>query len=240
MLNSIDTLQVEMAQLRREQDEVHQQLIDALVELYPPLGELVRAQLAYSFSQWRAGVLLTASLQPVDDANTHQQRIYLSTALEMLYLALHIHKLLLTNNQANGSHLPDRSWTGTIILAGDYCFSRAAILAAQTNNPQVVEIFARTLKTVNEGLLRRLLGPSPLPFDEDTELVGGGLRAATVLAGLEAHVADATIDIGLHFIKLKQPSTTAAKPPNFPTDLQPLAIFQQRRWQALFYQHQQN
>lgn len=233
MLNSIDKLQLGIINLRQEQDDVQHQLRDALAELYPPLGELVRAHLDHSFSALRVSIVLTASLGPVDDANARQQRIYLSTALEMLYLALGIHKLLLSAPQTNGNHLPDRSWIGTVILAGDYCFSRAALLAAQTNEPQVVEIFARTLKIVNEGLLRRLFSPVPVAFDEDAELIGGGLRAAAVLSGISAHIAHITSEFGTQLIKYEKTPVSAAKSKQLSATLQKLATFQHLRWQVL-------
>lgn len=237
MLNSIDQLQLEIAKLRREQDDVRQQLRATLAELYPPLGELVRAQLDYSFSALRADVVLTASLQAADNANAYQQRIYLSTALEMLYLALRIHKLLLPGHESNGNPLPNRSWIGTVILAGDYCFSRAALLAAQTNEPQVVEIFARTLKIVNEGLLRRLFNAIPLAFDEDAELIGGGLRAAAVLAENSPDIVPATVDFALQVLRAEKRAATPAKPMPFSSELQKLADSQYLRWQALWQIH---
>lgn len=237
MLNSIDKLQFEIAKLRQEQAAVRQQLQATLAELYPPLGELVRAQLDYSFSALRADLMLTASLQAVDSTDAYQQRIDLSTALEMLYLALRIHKLLLPGHETNGNPRPNRSWIGTVILTGDYCFSRAALLAAQTNEPQVVEIFARTLKTVNEGLLRRLFSSVPLTFDEDAELMGGGLRAAAVLADNLPDIVPATVDFALQLIKAEQRSATPAKPMPFSSELQKLAASQYLRWQALWQIH---
>lgn len=228
-----------LEQLRKEGTEVREELLAALAELTSPLGEMVRSQLEHSLSSVRVAILLAAASGEAPLKQTYQQRIRLSSALEMLYLALRIHKLLLSYSQNHDDHRPDRAWTGTIILAGDYCFSRSAILAAQTDLPSVVDIFARALKSVSEELLRRLFPTSgeliQSAFDEDVELVGAGLRAATIIAGLDEQTRLATIAYGQ---KLFKQLTTTPLPTTF--SLEPpttVAAFQRARWRALLALH---
>lgn len=223
-------------EMGEEVAEARQQLFAALTGLSSPLGELVRSQLEYSISDLRIALLLVAARRPDASGQARQQRILLSSALEMLYLALSIHKLLLTYVQNHDNPIPERAWTGSVILAGDYCFSRSAIMAAQTNLPRVVDIFAQALKTVNEELLRRLLptaeGIRAEPFDEEAELISAGLHAATVIAELPEANAGATIALGQKLVirqgKLHVPQLWAVELPGAITS------FQRPYWRTLF------
>ncbi|RIK39642.1 MAG: hypothetical protein DCC55_17430 [Chloroflexi bacterium] len=207
------------ADLQREFEAVQRQLTEALDELQPPLSELVRSQLAESLSPQRVGVILAASVGRQDTPLLCKQRVLLAAALEMLRLALVIHKLLLRREWGGGQE-DDRSWMGSVILAGDYCFSRSAVLAAQTDEPQVVAIFARALQTVSEGHLRRLFEAEAGPFGEDEEVVDAGLLAATVLASETSDEATKTIALGQELLRSGR--------------LAPEEVtFQRRRWQAV-------
>ncbi|MCX6050475.1 MAG: hypothetical protein NT075_35715, partial [Chloroflexi bacterium] len=125
--------------------------------------------------------VLTTGVGDPDTDDLREKRILFAAALEMLYVALNIHRKLLTNPASNGNHDADKSRLGSIILAGDYCFSRSATLAAQTNNPEVVMIFANALKTVNEGHLRQHFAQAWTDFDENQILFEAGARAAATL-----------------------------------------------------------
>ena len=177
--------------LHDELDEVQQQLSTAVDELYSPLSDLVRSQLRQAAPLARAAVVLTAGVGAPDTIDLREKRILLASALEMLYVALHIHRRLLTTVPATDGDTPDKSLLGSIILAGDYCFSRAATLAARTNSPAVVMIFATALKTVNEGHLRQYFTKEVVFFDENQKLFEAGARAAATLADLPP----ATIDV---------------------------------------------
>ena len=157
----------------------------------------------------RAAFVLTAAYAPAPDEGSHR-RVALAAAMEMLYIALAIHKLLLAApNDDNGRYTgngyatggldgetdryagdgplpasePDRSLIGSTILTGDYCFSSAAQFAAQTDNPQVVTIFAETLQAVSEGQLRNLFNPGIAPYDDNRELIDAGIAAGAELSG---------------------------------------------------------
>lgn len=207
------------AELQREFEHVQRQLSEALDELHPLLGELVRGQLADSFSPQRVGLVLAAAVGYPDTPTLAQRRVLLAAALEMLRLALTIHKLLLRGEQS-GEPTGDRSWLGSIILAGDYCFSRSAVLAAQTDEPRVVAIFADALKRVSEGHLRQLFEAKGGPFAEDDEIMDAGLLAALVLTGQTDDPAN-TIVLGRELLRRGR-LDYALLPPH-----------QRRRWRAV-------
>jgi octaprenyl-diphosphate synthase len=101
--------------------------------------------------------------------------------METLRLALAVHtELLHADTPAN----PDRSLLGSTVLAGDFCFSRSAGLAAKTGSPLIVDLFAHALQRVSEGSLRRLFRPGESPYDAERDLCLSGIVAANELAAL--------------------------------------------------------
>ncbi len=150
------------AEFEAEIQETQSALLAATSDLISPLGELVRAQIKRANPPLRGAVVLAVAGAKLDklqaDAGdaSRRKRILLAAALEMLYVALNVHRLLVNAavTEQNDDAPLDRSFVGSTILAGDYCFSRAAQMAAQTDHPQVVAIFALALQTVSEGLLR--------------------------------------------------------------------------------------
>lgn len=167
--------------------------LSATVEaLQAPLHHLVRAQVSAVQPEVRAAIVLAAGVTAAgaDVEPLRSRRIYLAAALEMLAVALSIHKLLLMDE---GTVL-DKSILGGTILAGDYCFSRSAALAVQTDNPEVVRLFSTALQRVSEGNLRALFalendtpgldGERPdHPYDDNQELFRAGVIASLTLVG---------------------------------------------------------
>ncbi|GIV74945.1 MAG: hypothetical protein KatS3mg049_3501 [Caldilinea sp.] len=159
--------------------EVEQTLHEALADLFPPFSQMVAQELRRSHPLWRGALVLVAGTPDRDEEARRRQRIDLAAALEMLHLAINVHMLLGETNRAEPTH---SSVLGSTILAGDYCFSRAAALAVRTGERVVVEIFSDVLKRISEGHLRRLLEGEEAPFDEDRALCIAGVEAATYLA----------------------------------------------------------
>ena len=182
------------ALLTEEIAAVEQLLEDAIATLYAPLRELARSQLRKVQPLRRAMVVLAAAIGTNDSATYRQQRLYLAAALEMLNVALAVHQLLLAESN-QGENPNQRSITGSVILTGDYCFTQAAILAAKTNHVRVVEIFSETLKSVSEGILRKvfaarehqnseripMMEPSDTPINTERALCEAGVEGAAVL-----------------------------------------------------------
>lgn len=167
-------------QFLAEVGELAPRLYAAAQELYSPLGELARAHIRDAQPPLRGAVVLATGLGAPDTVLLREQRLLLASALEMLAVALSIHRLLLA---ASADSSLDKSLVGSTILTGDFCFSRAAVLAARTESPLVVDIFAEALKNVSEGHLRRLFSPQEPTFNEALELMIAGVRAISHLAG---------------------------------------------------------
>jgi len=178
------TLSDSNAELHQELTAVHARLTNAIHDLTAPLNELVLAQLKRTFSPLRAGLLIAAGTNETETAALREKRILLAAALEMLYLALSVHKLLLINAPPAEDAEADKTRIGSLVLAGDYCFSYAAMFAAYTDQPAVVDAFARALKAASEGNLRLLFQPTALAFQDQQELIEAGLLAASRLANL--------------------------------------------------------
>ena len=153
-----------------------------LADLYMPFAQLVQGQWRHNFPLVRVAFVLTAGASgPSESADLRRRRIYLAAAMETLRLALGVHtQLLLSETPAD----LDRSLLGGTVLAGDFCFSRSAGLAAKTGSPVIVDLFASALQRVSEGSLRRLFRPSELPYDKDRGLCLSGVAAANELARL--------------------------------------------------------
>lgn len=210
----------------QEMTALHGKLIEAVAPLTAPLHQLVRVHIDQAAPYVRGAVVLAAAVNEVDNETLKRQRIHLAAALEMLFVAHNIHKLLLTPHADD----MDKSVMGSTILAGDYCFSHSAMLAAGSDSPKVVEIFAQALKRVSEGNLRYLFGESSYS-DENRELFIAGVEAATVLAGLSAAHKESIIsfanDLSRAIALSAKPSARALPG----TDQLP--SYQRNRWQLL-------
>ncbi|HXF62982.1 MAG TPA: polyprenyl synthetase family protein [Caldilineaceae bacterium] len=227
---SDDRSRAALAAFAAELREVERVLTAAADELGSPLGDLVHAQLKRAAPLVRAALVLAAGYDLNEDPLRRDQRVLLAAALEMLYVALHIHRLLI-DASATAQEEMDKSLIGSTILAGDYCFSRAATMAAQTDNPKVVAIFAQALQTVSEGLLRPLFDKTAAPFDEEETLRRCGVEAAIELAGVTGaerlSYTDAARALAQRIPQL--PSAADALAELLPL----LAPARQPRWQAL-------
>ena len=201
---------VDFASFEAEILETQNALLAATADLTSPLGELVRAQIKRAYPPIRAAVVLAVAgpaKDTAEDEASRHKRILLASALEMLHVALNVHRLLINAamNEHNSNTPLDRSFVGSTILAGDYCFSRAAQMAAQTEHPRVVSIFALALQNVSERLLREQftrsndMAQTPANdannrdannrdannnYDETHELLHSGSQAAAALVEL--------------------------------------------------------
>ena len=170
--------------LNEEQDMVASLLDEALADLPEGLLPFVHGELAGE--QILAGVVLASAAPEHDSAEALSRRAALAAALELLQIGLSIHRLLLTKGQPGAI---DSFLLGGTILAGDYCFSRAAVLASLTNHPRVVGIFAELLKEVSQANLRRVIDGECVDSeehraDERKALFQSGALAGLQLAGL--------------------------------------------------------
>jgi hypothetical protein len=213
-----------------ELGQVEQEVRAALDDLRAPFSQLVQSQMRAGVPLLRSAFVLTAGVGTVESPLLVQQRLYLGAAIEVLRLALAVHTRLLA--AAEPPALIDRSLLGSTVLAGDFCFSRAAGLAAKTDSPAVVDIFAQALQRVSEGTLRGLFNTGDNQFDVERELCLSGVIAANELAGLAEAERQADRQLATLLLDSRQAGTVAqlALPPAL---LNSLAAPRAARWQAL-------
>jgi geranylgeranyl pyrophosphate synthase len=217
------------SRLQQERVEVEKILVDVADTLHPVLSDFIREELASHESSRLASVVLAAAYPEVDTEERRQQRVYLAAAIELLAIALGVHKLLL-----NAADL-DRSLVGGTVLAGDYCFSRAASLAARTGNPAVVAIFSEMLQQLSEGHLRVIFSEGVDRFDEDSLLHRRAALAGAVLADLPAETVEATADFGQWVSNWQSGADGAPQEEQIAHRIKAsgLSSFQHRRWRVL-------
>lgn len=203
---------------------VHAEVTAAIETEHASLGEFIRYEANTRDDSPLAGIVLAAALPASDSAEAQASRIHLAAAMLLLDVALALHKLLLLQ-QPNTQAL-DKSLVGGTVLAGDYCFSQAAVAAARTGNPQVVAIFSELLKELSEAHLRHLFEQSGGALDEFPLLFQSGALAGAVLAGMDGAAQQRTADFAA---SLAHYFAESSQPPA----LDPLADHQRPRWLAL-------
>lgn len=226
-----------LVQLQRELDEVSVQLEAAVAELYPPLDYLARSQLTQVRPLVRAAVVLTACTGAVEHEKLRAQRLVLAAALEMLHIALRIHRILLTgpvDPDDSNTDSNQRSVTGSVILTGDYCFTRSAILAAQTDSVDVVAIFSQTLKQISEAILRERFhdktgAATTTALHENLALFHAGIEAAAILVPLPPESAT---PLQSYVSQVAHALAQTPPPPLAAPAVARLTAEQQARWQA--------
>lgn len=195
------------------------------------LGEFIRYEVAAKSDSPLAGIVLAAGLPADDNPDRRAGRIHLACAMVLLDVALSLHKLLLLQNP--NTDTLDKSLVGGTVLAGDYCFSQAAVAAARTGNPAVVTIFSDLLKDLSEAHLRHLFQAEGGSLNEFPALFHSGGRAGAVLAGLDEaeQYAAAAFAAGLAEFYSGGTERTAALAARTTADAQArLLPHQQPRW----------
>lgn len=169
-----------VAKFASELNEVVALLNRVGADLHPSLAQFIEHEIEQRRPYELSAAVLSAAFDGETGSN-REKRIGLATAIELLKVALDIHRLLLLQ-QGDGSI--DRMLVGGTVLAGDFCFSRAAVLAAKTKNPQVVTIFSELLKSVSEASLRQTFADGAGDEDEQTLFFTGAAEAGSELARL--------------------------------------------------------
>lgn len=189
-------------------------LVEVAEALHFPLNRLVDSQIQGAKPFVRAAVVLATACNNDSDELLKTQRINLAAALEMLHVALNVHKSLLIPAESsvaqNGSVVRpasdpsndsaelekmDKMVMGSTILAGDYCFSRSAAMATQTGDPLIVDIFSEALRRVSEEHLRSIFDESSFSHTEDETLLLAGIQTSAQLIGAPAAMADALTEL---------------------------------------------
>lgn len=214
--------------------DVRAQVAVATETEHASLGSFIRHEVKARADSPLAGVVLAAALPSHDTAAQRTARIQLATAIVLLDVALSLHKLLLLQNP--DADTLDKSLVGGTVLAGDYCFSQAAVAAARTDNPQVVAIFSELLKELSEAHLRHLFNNDPGTLNEFPALFQSSGRAGAVLAGQSEDEQQRSADFAASLAGFFSPLPAAARPDieSFVAAMQnEAAAHQHPRWLAL-------
>lgn len=213
------------AQFGQEVAESEALLYESLSDLYAPLSSLARRHVQQVQPHLRAAIILAAGTGENETSEQRARRIAVAAALEMQSVALSIHKLLLQKTSQDMT--VDKSLLGSTILSGDYCFSRAAVLATRSDSPQVVQIFAQALRIISEGYLRHLFSSTLPVIDEDYELMSAGIQAVAILARLPQAVQNTALEFARAALAYQRTGSTLPL-----IGLEHLTPPQQERWKA--------
>jgi geranylgeranyl pyrophosphate synthase len=151
-----ELLRVE-ALMRSQADGRHQDLDAALKHLLSSGGKRVRPVVA----------LLMGGMLNGD----RERLITLAGAIELLHTATLVHDDLIDGSiLRRGIATLNSQWApAATVLTGDFIFSRAAKLAAETNSVEVMRLFAETLTTIVNGEITQLFSSRGLANREDYE-----------------------------------------------------------------------
>lgn len=188
-----DGLAAVEARLRQADAGQHQVLTLATEQLLLAGGKRIRPAIT----------LLTAGLWGAPTPRT----IALAAAVEMLHTATLVHDDLIDGAllrrgipTLNATWLPNAT-----VLTGDYLFARAAGLAAETDNPHVLRLFAQTLMTIVNGEIGQCFSSRGLVSRSDYEqriyaktgaLFVLSAEAAAVLHGADGPSMEAVCTFG--------------------------------------------
>ena len=122
---------------------------------YPGVSELILGLLRAGGKRLRPLILLLAGRAFENDRDT---LVTAGAGVELLHTASLVHDDTVDRagmrrgRPTLNSVLP----SGAVILLGDFLFAKSAMLAAATNSPRVVSIFASTLADICDGQLREI------------------------------------------------------------------------------------
>lgn len=130
--------------MRRQADDAHPEMKAALAHLLAAGGKRIRPTL----------VLLTGKMLGAP----HDKLVTLAAAIELLHTATLVHDDLIDGSLLRrGNPTLNAQWSpAATVLTGDFTFARAAKLAADTDNLELMKLFAETLATIVNGELTQL------------------------------------------------------------------------------------
>ncbi len=145
------------ATMRPELDRVEARLESAAHVDFPGVAELVLGLVQSGGKRLRPLVLLLAGRTFDADVET---LVTAGAGVELLHTASLVHDdtvdraALRRGRPTLNSVLPN----GAVIMLGDFLFAQSAMLAAATDSPRVVRVFASTLADICDGQLREMFG----------------------------------------------------------------------------------
>jgi geranylgeranyl pyrophosphate synthase len=128
-----------------------------------------------------------------------ERSVALAAAVEMLHTATLVHDDLIDESLLRrGAPTLSANWSpNAVVLTGDYLFARAAHLGAQTDNVQVMTLFAQTLMTIVNGEIGQMFSPQHISHDEYYRRIYAKTAALFVLAAEAAAILAGADDASL-------------------------------------------
>lgn len=185
---------------------VEQKMRSISADAYEPLAQAFLELLRSGGKRLRPAVALAA--YGLFHSRATEKVVAMAAAVEMLHNATLVHDDLIDEALVRrGITTLNAMWSkGATVLAGDYLFARAAGFAAETENIQVVQLFADTLRVICEGELRQLFSSRqwrqpkedyyPRIFAKTASLFAAAARSGAILAGAPAAQEQALYDFG--------------------------------------------
>lgn len=202
------TTQDRFALIRPDLDRLETKLRDVSDVTYPPLATVITQLVSAGGKRLRPAVsLLVNRIFPADP----ERALSLAAAVEMLHTATLVHDDLIDEAALRRGHpTVNAVWSPiATVWAGDYMFGRAASYVAETENAEVVRLFAATLRVIVAGELRQLFNRAEsLPSRDDyyariygktAALFALAAQAAAVLGDAPAETVGRLYDYGYHF-----------------------------------------
>ncbi|MEJ5198316.1 MAG: polyprenyl synthetase family protein [Anaerolineae bacterium] len=187
-------------------ERVEQKLRSISADAYEPLARAFLELLRSGGKRLRPAVALAA--YGLFHSRASDKVVAMAAAVEMLHNATLVHDDLIDEALVRrGITTLNAMWSkGATVLAGDYLFARAAGFAAETENIQVVQLFADTLRVICEGELRQLFSSRqwrqpkedyyPRIFAKTASLFAAATRSGAILAGASPEQEQALYDFG--------------------------------------------
>lgn len=143
------------AMMRPELERVEARLQEAAHIDFPAVSDLVLGLVQAGGKRLRPLVLLLAGRAFDSDPAT---LVTAGAGIELLHTASLVHDDTVDRSALRRGRptLNSVLSSGAVILLGDFLFAQSAMLAAATNSPRVVSIFASTLADICDGQLREM------------------------------------------------------------------------------------
>jgi geranylgeranyl pyrophosphate synthase len=198
---------------------------------YPGVSDLVLGLVRAGGKRLRPLILLLAGRAY---GNDRERLITAGAGVELLHTASLVHDDTVDRSGMRrgrptlNSVLP----SGAVILLGDFLFAQSAMLAAATNSPRVVSIFASTLADICDGKLREMFFAHRLDqsreeyerriFGKTASLFAGSAEMGAIIANAPETAVQALrqygSDVGMAFqivddvLDLREDSSQLGKP----------------------------
>jgi geranylgeranyl pyrophosphate synthase len=198
--------------MRSDLQRIEERLEEAARIDYPMAAELILGLVRAGGKRLRPLVLLLAgrSYEPDNGA-----LVTAGAGVELLHTASLVHDDIVDRAALRRGRptLNSVLSSGAVILLGDFLFAQSAMLAAATNSPRVVGIFASTLADICDGQLREMFGAHRLDqtreeyerriFGKTASLFAGAAEMGAIIGNAPAQDVRAMrqygSDIGMAF-----------------------------------------